>query len=125
MVLDLFNAVKQVLVQPIISNGPIVPLDIRVLLGLARLNMLQADVLLRSPNLKIVADILRPVVETDDSVLSTPFYDLLKRPNHPFGRQGEVDLDAEAFAIEVVDHVEQTEAAPSCSWSCMKSMDQT
>src|SRR5690606_17330578 len=38
--------------------------------------------------------------------------DLLERADHPLGRQREVDLDAQRLAVEIIDHVQHTDATP-------------
>src|SRR5690606_13916169 len=57
------------------------------------------------------ADVLRSVVTADHARLPTPLDDLLQRADHPGRRQRQVDLDAQAFAVKVIQYVEQPEAA--------------
>lgn len=40
-----------------------------------------------------------------------PFDDLVQRADHPLGREREVDLNAQAFVVEVVQHVQKPELA--------------
>jgi hypothetical protein len=41
--------------------------------------------------------------------LAAPFDDLVQATDDPFGGQREVNLDAQAFAVEVVQHIQQPE----------------
>jgi len=60
---------------------------------------------------KVTADVLGTVIAANDQWLAAPFDNPVERSDHSLGRQREVDLDAESFAVVVVDHIEQTDAA--------------
>lgn len=64
------------------------------------------------PCLDQAADVFRPVVATDCIRPTTPFDDLLQRPDDACRGQREVNLHAERFAVEIVDDVEQPEVSP-------------
>jgi len=84
--------------------------DIGVLLGLAGLDMLDGNPMTRSPFLQLFTDIFWAVIHTNSAGLSPPFDDPIKAPDHTLSRQGKVDLYAQPFAVEVVQHVQQ----PKC-----------
>ncbi len=66
------NAVEVVSPQPFCSNGPVVPLDIGILLRLAGLDVDQANPGVLSPCLEPTADIFGAIVHTNGQWLSTP-----------------------------------------------------
>jgi hypothetical protein len=78
LILCLLDAFDDVLVQPFMSNRPVVALDICVLLGLPRLDVLDGDTLLLSPYSQLFADVFGPVIHPDRAWLSPPFYDAIK-----------------------------------------------
>src|SRR5476651_118387 len=43
--------------------------------------------------------------------MTAPFDDLVERSNNTLGRQLKIHVDDQAFAIEIIDHVEQADAA--------------
>jgi len=92
-------------------DRPIVALNIGVLLRLSRLDMGQRDTLVLGPIHKGAANIFRAVVEPDRLRCATPFDDLVQGLDNPLGGQREVDLDAQAFAVEVVENVQLAELA--------------
>jgi len=97
--------------EPIVANGPVVTLDVSILLRLAGLDEINADPVPSSPGQRHRADVLRTVIALDGNRLAAPFDDAVKRSDHAFGWQREIDLDAETLAIVVVDHVEQADTA--------------
>lgn len=60
---------------------------------------------------RVSADVLRAVIATNAQWLASPFNDPIEQSDHPFRGQREIDLDTQSFAVIVVDHVEQTDAA--------------
>ena len=93
--------------QPIVAYRPIKPLDVGILLRIARLDVTQPDLLLLSPSLQLFADLLRAVIAADLRRLATPRDHLLQRPFHPGCRQGEIHLNAQCLTIKVVDHIKE------------------
>jgi transposase-like protein len=43
---------------------------------------------------------------------SAPFDDPVQRPDHPLGRQGEIGLDTQPFAIVVIQNIQEPELPP-------------
>ena len=62
IVLNLLKVVEQVFADPAISYSAVRPLNIRVLLWLARLNVFNTDIVLTHPGCEFSADKLRLVV---------------------------------------------------------------
>jgi|GEM_PF-2308525 len=83
--------------------------DVGVLLGLSGLDMLDGNSMFFSPFLQRFTDVFRAIVDPYGAGLTPPFNDPIKAPDHPLGWQREVDLDPQAFPIEVVQHVQQPE----------------
>ena len=73
-------------IKTLFLNTPIEPLNIGVLLRLARLTEFQANATRAGPH--------------------------VHRANHPLGRQREINVDPSASAIVVIEHVEQTKIPP-------------
>jgi len=99
-------------------DRPIVALDICVLLRFSGLNMGQNDALVLGPFHKGAADVFRTVVDPDRLWCATPFDDPVQGPDNPLGGQREVDLDAQAFTVEVVQNVQQAELATVSQTIC-------
>lgn len=93
-------------------DRPVVALDAGVLLWLAGLDVGQGNALLLGPCHQRGTDVFGAVVDPDRQGLAAPFDDLVQGPDHPFGGQREIDLDAQALAVEVVQHVQQPELPP-------------
>lgn len=111
-VLYLVDRVEEGSREPGIAYGSVIALNVGVLLRLARLDVLDADTLLLRPGKQSATDVFRPVIAADCSRLATPLDDLLQGTDHASGWEREIDLDAQSFAVEVIQHVEQPEAAP-------------
>lgn len=92
--------------QPVIAYGAVIELVISVLLRLARLDERDLDAVLGGPSLGSLADVFRTVVASDHSRLAAPFDHLVQRPDDAFRRQREIDIDDQAFVVEIVDDVE-------------------
>lgn len=92
--------------QPVVAYGAVIALDIGVLLRLARLDKRDLDAVLGGPSLGRLADVFWTVVAPDHARLAAPFDQLVKRPEDAFRRQREIDIDDQAFAVEIVDDVE-------------------
>lgn len=107
-VLGLLDGFNDVLVEPFVPNGAVVSLDVGVLLRLAGMDVLDRDALFLSPDQQLATDVFRAVVDPYGAGFSALFNDPIKAPYHPFGWQREVDLDAQALAVEVIKHVQQS-----------------
>lgn len=59
----------------------------------------------------VTALVLWTVVAADRVRFATPFDNPVQRSDDAFGRQREIDLDSQAFPIEIIDDVEQADAA--------------
>ena len=90
----------------------VISLDIGVLLRLSGLDVSQGDALALGPFHEGAADIFRAVVAPDRRGRATPFDNLVQRSVYPFSRQREVDLDAKALAVEVVQNVQKAKLTP-------------
>ncbi len=106
LILHLINRVKQLLRQPVITNGSIEALDVGVLLRLARLNVLDSDSVFAGPGLHSTTDILGAVIAPYHLRFPAPADDLFQRPNQSVCRQSEIRFDTQRFPIEVIDHVQ-------------------
>ena len=106
LVLYLLNCFKDVLAQPFAAKGAIVTLVICVLLRFSRLNMFEANAVLFSPYHQCPTDIFWAVVDTYGLRFVAPFYDLVQAAHNPSSGQREVNLDAQAFSIKVIQHVQ-------------------
>ena len=54
---------------------------------------------------QLVADVFRAIINPDGAWLAAPFDDAIMAPDDAFGGQREIHLDAQPFAVEVVQHV--------------------
>ena len=79
--------------------------------GLSGLDMLDGNPLFFCPFQQLATDVFGAIVNTNGAGLSTPFNDAVQAPDDPLGGQGKVDLDAQSFTVEVVQHVQQPELA--------------
>ncbi len=86
-VLHLVDAVEVILGQPLVTHGPIEPLDVRILLRLAGLDVLDLDPSPVSLGLELAADVLWAVVAPDRQRLAAPRDDLLQASDHAQCRQ--------------------------------------
>lgn len=64
--------------QPVIADCPVKSLNVGVLLGITRLNVIQADPFSPGPVCHHVTDILRTVIATQTTWCTSPFDDLLQ-----------------------------------------------
>lgn len=93
-----------------IAHGPVEPFHIGVLLELARLDVFELDAPVICPSLDRCTDVLGAVITLNDLWLAPPGNNLLQGSDHTLGRQQKVYLDAQGFAVEVINHIEQSEA---------------
>ena len=95
-----------------------------VLLRLSGLDMLDDNPLFPGPFQQLSADVFRAVVDTNGARFTAPFHDPVEASNDPrggceegqktiweiaFPTIGKIDLDAQPFAVEIVQHVQQPE----------------
>jgi len=104
--LNSFQVPAVVLREPFEAHRPVESLHIGILLRLARLDIVQPDLPLVCPALHQAAEDLWTVVAANGRGLASPLDDLLQGTDHAFRRQRAIDLDAQGFPIEVVDHIE-------------------
>ncbi len=62
--------------------------------------------------LQCSADVLRADIDPNASGLAAPLDDAVERARHPQCRQRNINLDGEAFPIEVIEHVQRPEGTP-------------
>ena len=106
MVWGLLYAFDDVLVEPLRPKRAVATLDVRVLLGLHWLDMVDDNRMFLSPFYQLFAYLFRAIVNANGAALTPPLDVPIKDLNHAFGGQGKVDVDAQPFAIEVVQHVQ-------------------
>jgi hypothetical protein len=82
MLLYLAYALPLVLAQPLVAHGSVESFNIGILLGLARLNVLQLDTPVLSPALDALADVLGPVVAANRIGFASPLDDVLQASDH-------------------------------------------
>jgi hypothetical protein len=58
------------------------------------------------PERELPADVLLAIVDTNGLRFAAPLNDLVQATHHAFSRQREVHFYAQAFAIEVIQHVQ-------------------
>lgn len=102
-----------ILGQPFVAHGPVKSFDVGILLWLARLDIfeLYAPCPMPRPNRQLPRSGIRVRYRTEWPRAFPPANDLLECADHALGRQREVNLNAQRLAVEVVDHVEHTDAA--------------
>ena len=110
--LRLLDCFDDILIEPFMPNGSSIAFDISILLRLARLDMLDRDVAALGPFQKLVTDVFRAVVDPNACWLAAPFDDLVQAPDDALCWEREVDIDCQAFAIEVIENVEKPESSP-------------
>ena len=112
IVLHFFEAFEHVLTEPAVADSPVGPFDVRVLLRLAWLDILNPDLMLVRPTYKLVTDELGSIIATNRQRLASPLQQLVKRPDDPQCRQGKASLYRQSLTFKVVYDVEYSEAAP-------------
>src|SRR3546814_14893802 len=99
--------------QPGVAHGAVVALHVGVLLRLARLDVLDPDVLSFRQVQKRAAEVRGAVVAADHARRAAPCNDLLQGPEHTGRGQGKGDLEAQARGGEVAQDGEQPEGTPT------------
>ncbi len=80
--LYLLNCFKYILVQPVISDRPIIAFDVGILLWLSRLDKLQPDPTFLGPARQQLTDIFRTIIAPNSTRDATPLDDLVQRPDN-------------------------------------------
>ena len=73
--------------------------------------MLDGNPMFLNPFHQLFTDVFGTIVDPNGARLATPFDDAIQTADDTFGGKREVDLDAEALTIEIVQNVQQ----PECS----------
>ena len=92
--------------QPVVAHRAVIALDISILLRLSSLTEVHANDALGGPGRRHSV-----VMATNDLGFATPLDDPAEEPDDPFGRQSEVNLDAEPLTVVVVDNIEQSDTS--------------
>jgi hypothetical protein len=88
----------------------VLALDIGVLLWLAGLDVLDGNPMFLSPFHQLITDLFGAVVDPYGARLAAPLDNPIKAADDTFGGQREIDLDAQAFAVEVVENIQQSKS---------------
>jgi len=70
-------------IEPLVSSGTIEPLDIRILSGLAGLDVAQFDAVIVSPSNNLSTEVFWAIIAADRPWCSPPLDNVLKAANHP------------------------------------------
>ena len=73
--------------QPLVPDRAIVALDVGVLLGLPRLDILDVNPHFLCPCLKFSTDVFWAIIDPDNQRFPAPFNDLVQAAHHPLGGQ--------------------------------------
>ena len=73
----MFYGFEQILIELLMACRSVKPLHIRILLGLAGLDVVQLDAVFVRPFHHLAADVLRAVITANDFGSSSPFHDAL------------------------------------------------
>ena len=93
--------------EPLVAYRPVEPLDIRILVRVARLDELDLNAAFLGPFHGCVPDVLGSIVATNLRGLTTPLDQLVQRPDHAISGQREIDLDSQRLAVKIAHHIEQ------------------
>ena len=83
MILCLLDAFDNVLIQPLMPNRSVIALDIRILLRLTKLDMLDHDVVFFSPLQQLAANVFRSVINPNIFWSAPPLDDPVQAPDDP------------------------------------------
>lgn len=97
--------------QPVIAHRAVVAFDVGILVLITRLYESNLDAALLCPSQREGTNVFRPVIAPDRLRCVVPFDDLFERPDDTFGWQREIDMDAQAFPVAIINHIEQADAA--------------
>lgn len=103
--MNLLDIVEQVAGKPSVANGPVVALDVGVLLRIFWLDVKQCNALLFGRRLQRPADVLRAVVTPCRDRLAVSLGYLLQAADHTRRRQGDIDLHLQSLPVGIVQHI--------------------
>ena len=107
--LHLADVVKDIEVQNLVAVAAIEPLNERVLIGFAWLDVQQGNALLFAPTLKQAGGKLWPIVGAQCLRFAVQLDQLLKDPHNTGSGHGRANLDTQGFSIALVNDIEGTE----------------
>ena len=102
---DLGECVEDVAVERLRAVGSVESFDVGILSGFAWLDKHEPDSVLSCPDSECVTDEFGPTVESQASRCATYLDKFIERPDDTHGRQARVDLDAQGFAVKVINHI--------------------
>lgn len=105
---------EQVACKPGVANGPVLALDVGVLLRISCLDVMQCNAFLFGPRVQRSTDVFRAVIAAYRNWLAASFDDLLQASDHTRRRQGDIDLHRQSLPVEIVQHIQKPEASPIC-----------
>lgn len=100
-VLSPLDRSKKILPKPLVANGSVVALDVGILLGLARMDVLDENSSRLSPRQERAADQFWVVVHPNGQGLASSLDDAIQRPHHPLRRHRDVCFDAQPFTLRI------------------------
>src|SRR5215813_10482507 len=106
---DLIEGLEEMRVEDLLTIGAIEALDEGILIGLAGLNVAQADPLSRTPLDEGLGDELRAVVDTHPGRAAIKSHELVQHPNDPGAGDGGADLDRKRLSVALVEDREGPE----------------
>ncbi len=97
------------LIEPFVTNRSVPTFNVSVLRRLSRLDKQHSDTTILSPSLELTADHFAAIVTANGLWLASPFDDLIQSARDTHRWQAQIDFDAEALPIVVIEHVERAE----------------
>ena len=73
------------------------------------MDVLDGDAPFLGPDQQLATDVFRAAIDPYGARFAAPYDNSVETSDDPFGRQREVDLDPQPFAVEVIQHVQQPE----------------
>ena len=114
LILCLFYPFKDVLIQPFVAYRTIVALDIRILLRLAWLDLLDVNAPCLSPCFEQTTAVFWAVVDTNVLGFAASLDDLVQAEYDTHSWQRELHFGTQHLAIVIVQHIEGSELATIC-----------
>ncbi len=93
-------------IQNIFPEGSVEPFDVRILRGLARLDVSQTDAVSLCPDFQPIRDQFGAIVHPDLFGKAPPQQQHFQDPDHTLGRQGGIHLDPQGFPVEVTQDIQ-------------------
>ena len=112
-VTDLVERIEQVRAQHFFAVSAVEALNVGILVGLARLNEAQLDVVLFAPISERLAGQLGTIVTANRARSTMQIDHLGEKRRDAGGGNADCDIDAQRATIGFVDHVQGTEDAPA------------